>query len=123
MRNLLYRIKKANFDDLKKNGDLEVGKIICVLEDEDFNYRTTKLYKTLTKLDEDSINNIIIHILTGRELSRYYGTTLKIKFNEYIEYFKECDIINKTEKMAKMEYICLKRRKLNNYIDTVLRYL
>lgn len=123
MRNLLYRVKKDNFTDLKNNGDLEVGKISCALNDEDFNYVDTKLYKELNKLDEYSIKNIIIYMLTGRELSRYYGTTLKINFNEYVEYFKECDIINKTKKMEKIEYICLKRKKLNNYIDTVLRYL
>lgn len=124
MRNLLYRIRKVNFDDLKSNGDLEVGKIACVLaEDENINYKNTKLYKELKKLSDDNLKELIVYMLTGRELSRYYGPALKITFSEYVEYFRNCDIVNKTYKMEKLEYICLKSKKLNNYIDTVLRYL
>ncbi|WP_250674423.1 hypothetical protein LZ906_017430 (plasmid) [Paraclostridium ghonii] len=123
MRDLLKKIKKANFYDLKAIGEFE-DKKLCTLEDsKNFNYKETKLFKELNKLDENRLDYVIVYILTGRELSRYYGTTLKIKFTEYVDYFNECDIINKNHKLEKIKYVCFKSQKLNNYIDTVLKYI
>ena len=130
MKNLLTKVKKENFKDLKKSGeykkksyqDIEgvrtLSEIIKSIELEE-----TNLYKHLEKLSDEELNQIICYMLTGRELSRYYGTTLKIDLNEYLEYFKDNPVIHSNRKLEKIEYICYKSKRLNNYIDTILRRL
>lgn len=129
MKNLLTKVKKENFKDLKKSGEYKKKSYqniegICTLSDiEDFELEETNLYKYLEELSNEKLNQIICYMLTGRELSRYYGTTLKIDLNEYLEYFKDNPVIHSNRKLEKIEYICYKSKRLNNYIDTILRRL
>ena len=129
MKNLLTKVKKENFKDLKENGEYEkksyqdIEGVYTLGDIENFEIEETNLYKYLEKLNIKELNQIICYMLTGRELSRYYGTTLKIDLNEYLEYFKDNPVIHSNNKREKIEYICYKSKRLNNYIDTVVRRL
>lgn len=117
MKKILTKVKKENFKDLKKIGEYNKKENQDI---ENIKLEETNLYKYLNKLNNEKLNQIICYMLTGRELSRYYGTTLKIGLNEYLEYFKANPAIQSNDKQEKIKYICYKSKKLNNYIDTVL---
>lgn len=128
MKNLLTKVKKENFKDLKKSGEYnkksyqDIEGVCTFIDIEDFELEETNLYKYLKSLSNCKLDQIIKHVLIGREMSRYYGTTLKIDLKEYLEYFQTSPVIMSKDKDVKIEYICSKSRKLNNYIDTILRY-
>lgn len=107
MRGILKNVRNLNFKDMKLNNDLK--------------YEETRLYKYLNSLDNRELEEIIIYMLTGRELSYYYGTATKISLKDYLEYFRGNKKDRSKEDMIK--YIYSKKDKLNNYIDTVFRYI
>lgn len=121
MEYILKRVKKENFKDLKAEGIYNLDNFIPYALESNIDITKTNLFNYLNTLNLEELKQLTVYILCGREMSKFYGTVLKIPLKEYYEYFRQGDLIVNSNKEQLIKYICSFRVKLSNYIDATLR--
>lgn len=106
MKNTIKKVRNLNFKDFKNEVNEKNDSLMA---------------KYLKSLNEDKLNIVIKYMRIGRELSFYYGSVCKISYRDYLEYFSET--YKPVTKEEAIEYIYSNRDRLNNYLDTVLKFL
>lgn len=82
-------------------------------------YLETKLGEALMMSSDNDLKMLVIIMLIGR--CKFAGSNYSVY--DLMEQYSNCPIVIASSNDAKIDYIISKRYNLNNYIDTVLRFI